>query len=43
MVKKKAKKKPGKTKTVPVREWAPGQPFDSLENRPPSNSKKANS
>jgi hypothetical protein len=43
MVKKKAKKKAGKTKTVPAREWAPGQPFESLERRPPSSAKKANS
>jgi hypothetical protein len=41
MAKKKTKKKAGKTKPVPVREWAPGQPFDSLEKSPTNTAKKA--
>jgi len=40
MAKKKLKKSPGKTKTAAVREWAPGQPFDSLEKRPANSTKK---
>jgi hypothetical protein len=40
MAKKKAKKRSGKNKTVAVREWAPGQPFDSVEKRPANSVKK---
>jgi len=40
MVKKKRKKTIGKIKTIAVREWAPGQPFDSPEKRPANAAKK---
>jgi hypothetical protein len=40
MAKKKAKKRSGKNKIVAVREWAPGQPFDSPEKNPTDTGKK---
>jgi hypothetical protein len=40
MAKTKAKKRSGKNKIVAVREWAPGQPFDSIEKRPVTSAKK---
>jgi hypothetical protein len=40
MAKKKLKKNTVRTKTVAAREWAPGQPFESVEKRPANSAKK---
>jgi hypothetical protein len=40
MAKKKAKKKAEKTRTAVVREWAPGQPFDSPKTSTSNTGKK---